>query len=222
MPRIFIQHGTKKYTGPTIRSILDENRWMGIVFDKKELAGILRFAGAVGGELWKTVFLPMRFDMDYAKRLGYGVDKGYNTWKAANVGKTVSYGGRAGDFKTRQTFVMAGPQPAPYVASGGSKEACLASARVQVTASSSKVVIKIKFMLGNIAFKKADSFTNLPAWEYARVVQEVDRVLRVRIAQELENKGSIDTRITSFKTRGTIDSDLKARYAPFMSERKAI
>lgn len=224
MPRVFIEVGTKRYTGPSLKSVLEENNGLQIFLTKTQMASVLRFAGTIGGELWKTVFLPKRFEMAYATLLGYHVSAGYNKWKVDNVGKTVSYGGAKGTLKSDKTFVMAGPQPTPFYASGSSMAMVLSSAYVTVAATSSRVVIRIRFRLGNIAYKKSAEFTTLPAWEYARVVQEVDRVLRLRFREELESKGKdhLDARIINFKDRQAIEPDLRKTYAPFMDERKAL
>lgn len=221
MPRVFIQKGTRKYTGPSLQSILEQNRGLKVFVTKSQMASMLRFAGKVGGELWLTVFLPKRFEMDYARNLGYSGSARYGEWKAANVGKTVQFGGKHGTLSGKTTTVAA-PQPSPYYLSGDSKKTVLSSAYVTVTATSEKVVIKVKFRLGNIAFNMADSFTKVPAFEYARVVQEVDRVLRLRIKQEFEKNGEIDQRILDFGGRGEIPADMRHTYAPFMEERKAI
>jgi len=216
--RVYFKVGTKEYSGPTLQSILDKNKSLRALFDKNEFKGIVRHAGKVAGELWATVFLPMRFEMGYARRLGYRATAEYNRFKTQHAGNTVMLEGKEG-FVLGGARTIAAPQPTPFYYTGSSKAYILNNYSVAVVVKADSVVVKVIFRLGNIAFINRDVFLNVPAAEYARVATEFDREITRSVVSVLAGGGAVDSRILKTKTRGKIDPDLRPT---FMQERKAI
>jgi len=217
--KIFMKTGGQSlFVGPTLQSVLAKNSWMKALLSPQEMKGAIQYAGKVAGERFATVFLPLRFDEEYAKRLGYRVAYWYKKWKVDNQGRQVVFDGKYGTLAGRATMV-ASPQPTPFRLSGSSEHAVLTRYRVIATSVRGELKIRITFPLGYIAYNKAKEFTTLLPHEYARTVQEVDRVLRTTLTGQLEDKGYIDPRILGTKSRGELDPAIRPSFIP---ERKAI
>jgi hypothetical protein len=218
--RVYFAVGTRVYTGPTLQDIIDRNKYLKTFFDRNEFKGIVRHAGRVAGELWAHVFLPMRFDMSYAKRLGYRATTDYNRFKEARVGQTVMLEGKNG-FILGGARTIRGPQPTPFMYTGSSKDYIFSKYHVDVVVKNESVTIKVVFRLGNIAFLNRDVFLTVPAAEYARVATEFHNEITRSVKDKLTNGGvgNVDSRILQTKTRGVIDASLRPS---FMQQRKAI
>ena len=151
---------------------------------KKELGklseanAVIRYALVEAGKMWIVVFLPKRFDENYAKSvLGYHANAGYEAFKvqAASSGARVSFTRDHADFEPSaghsSEFAVVSPQPQPFAFSGRSKVGALASAYPVAYVTQGKARLVIKVELGSIAFKNADKFTFVPFIEYARVME---------------------------------------------------
>jgi len=218
MPRTYFKVGTKEYVGPTLRDIIEKNKDLRAQYSYEGYMGILRYAGKVGGEFWFAIFFPMRFEESYARSLGHTNARWYKEWKQENVGKTVPFAGKGGTLQGGD-ITIAGPQPTPFFASGGSRASIEKSYRVEVVAKGTNLTIRVVFRLGMIAFHGRDAFLKVPAQEYARVVQEVERTIRLRVLSQQQTEEGIDPRILGQDSRSKIDADLRPS---FMKERAAL
>jgi hypothetical protein len=216
--RVYFAVGTRIYTGPTLQDVIDRNKFLKVFFDKNEFKGIVRHAGRVAGELWAHVFLPMRFEMPYARRLGYKVTGAYNRFKEAQAGNTVMLEGKNG-FILGGARTIRAPQPTPFVYTGSSKDYIYNNYHVTVVVKNDQATIRVVFRLGNIAYLNRDVFLNVPAAEYARVVTEFNNEINRSVKDALNEGGIIHPSILKTKTRGVLDASLRPS---FMQQRKAI
>lgn len=181
---IFKAKDGRELRGITLRQALQAHmpQLHSLLTSRGAIQGIIRRACYQGGEMWIRIFLPKRFEMGYARGLGYGSRQSYDAWKAKNVGRLVSFGqDYVGELDTK-AVTIAGPQPQPFVLSGASKQSALSTARVAVTMTGgdlSNLKMRVGFQAGAInRGRNHAAFVKLPATEYIRVVAEIERVFR--------------------------------------------
>jgi hypothetical protein len=175
LPKIEISIGGRKYDGMTLRSIMMIHRSeFRRYLNTRDTNSVFRDAMIKGGELWILVFLPKRKDMGYAKTyLGYSAGKKY---EAAKIGWAADGSAES-------------PQPTPFVLTGESWRTVLGSVKPYASVTAGHAVLRVKFRLGKIAFKKSEEFTTLPVHEYRRVTQEVERILRKELMPQVMRTG---------------------------------
>lgn len=203
-----LSNGLKIVTGDDFTKMISQYRevFKGLVYTKREIKSIMMYAGAVGGRVFIDVFLPKRFDIGYVNTMGYTVGDKYAAWKVRNVGNTVSLsdlrGGDANNNYGKQKFVMAGPQPNPFYASGRSKKAVLDSAYVAVTAIKDDVRIVVKVNSAAINFTpQYDVFKRVLEFERKRVAAEVERTLRLHLVPDAKEAQARGDRLPELVTR---------------------
>lgn len=146
---------------------------------------LIRLAAYQAGGTFAKVFIPKRFDPDYAKRVvGYATSRGYENWKVEHQGTVASWRAMRGFDESMHddaTFVAVG-QPLPFVLSGQSRTTVLAaSPKIVVVERGGKGYCRVTVPLGKIAFNKADVFTRVAAVELQRFVEDFERNLRSHI-----------------------------------------
>jgi len=209
---ITLSSGGKIVTGEKFSEMIKEFRdqFKGLMYSPKEIKSIMMYAGAVGGRVFIDVFLPKRFDTSYAHMMWYSASDDYETWKQRNVGLMVSFSqlrlGKATNNYGKEKFVMAGPQPSPFYASGTSKRIVLESAYVQVVATKLELRIRVKCNTGAINFTPQNKiFSKVLETEKQRVAKEVDRVLRKTLLPDAKEAKALGDRLPAFVTRYTND-----------------
>lgn len=195
---IFKAKDGRELRGITLRQALEGHmpKLAELLTKRAAIQGVIRRACYLGGELWIRVFLPKRFEMGYARSLGYGSRQSYNDWKAKNVGRLVSFGeDYVGGLDTKAVTIAA-PQPQPFVLSGASKQSVLSTARVAVTMTGgdlSNLKMRVGFQAGAInRGRNHAAFVKLPATEYIRVVAEIERALRRELMPMIQSKQITD------------------------------
>lgn len=188
------------FRGPSYAELFriyrDEFKILG--YSKSEINNILRYGGAVGGRVFIDVFLPKRFDLSYARNMGYRSSPKYDEWKQRHIGMRVHFGNEG--LKSKPT-VIEGPQPTPFVASGASKKAVLSSAYAVVVVRND-ISIKVKCVSGSINFTKQHAaFSRVLDVERARVQAEVERVLRAELLPDAKAEHAAGSRLPDVVTR---------------------
>lgn len=203
-----LSNGGKTVTGTDFGKMISEFRevFKGLVYTPKEIKSIMMYAGAVGGRVFVDVFLPKRFETEYAHVMWYFVSDEYETWKERNVGKLVSLsqirGGKGGNNYGKEQFVMAAPQPTPFYASGRSKKSVLDSAYVVVVATKGDLRISVKCNSAAINFTpQYGAFSKVLEFEKKRVAQEVDRTLRLHLVPDAKEAKARGDRLPELVTR---------------------
>lgn len=156
---------TSKHTGPKLKSTVNAQ---------------IREALTKAGEMWIRVFLPKRFDPDYARGvLGYRAKKSYEADKVKNAGLAWSFTEERGFSEAKERTIVASPQPTPFVLTGKSKEGVLSGARVEARVTADRFVLKVHVNPGSISFtKQYKNFMRIPGHEYQRVNAEFEREMR--------------------------------------------
>jgi len=188
---------------PVVREVHGELR--GLLGGLRGANSAVRWALAEAGKLWIAVFLPKRFDMEYAKRyLGYSSTQAYNRFKAqaAMTGAPVSF---MGDYAGATSYhagpgegsTVSAPQPTPFVFTGLSRAMALSSAYPVAAVTADKAVLTIKIQLGAIAYRNAETFTKVPFHEYARITTHALKLLEKDVAPAAR-AGALPDHVSSF------------------------
>lgn len=196
----------RTFNGPTFEDIFKLYRQeFGVLgYTKAEINNIMRYAGATGGRIFIDVFLSKRFEMGYAKMLGYSSSEQYNDWKQRNVGRVISFSDFAPGLQGKtKSFTMSSPQPGPWRASGDSKKTTLESARAVVVVRNDITII-VKCRTGNINFtSQYASFAKVLDTERVRVQAEVERTLRLELLPMAKAEMAAGGRLPEVVTRYT-------------------
>lgn len=154
--------GNKIYdTGPgPIRASIELHGKALKLFRQKEANDIVRAALQAGGDLWVSVFLPMRFSA-YAQQLGYTIRPKYREWKVKNLGQAVPLVGIGG-----------------HAGAGNSTLVASQNAHATASAKSGGGVITIRIPTGHALQAKDQAvFRRIPKHEVARIAEEVEKTL---------------------------------------------
>lgn len=151
----------RQVNGP-ITVYIKENETALKVFSQKERNTVVRAAMTRAANFWCEVFLPMRFT-DYARKLRYRVTREWDLRKVLMLA--------TGTHRKDGRKPIA-PQPTPLVFDGTMRKAVLGGYSVQVTATQTRPVARIKMPTGHaIKGNTAYPLKTVPPWEAQRLME---------------------------------------------------
>lgn len=140
------------------------------LFAQRDQNDLVRQALLTAGQLWTSVFLPLRFSHYSEKVLGYNPGAAYALFKCQMVGKPVKFSGNIGNVRA--------PQDTPFVLTGNFKDAALAGARPTATSTKTKATVRIKVPTSHaMRAETLAVFKTIPAVEVKRIAQVIENTL---------------------------------------------
>ncbi len=156
--------------GP-IRAVIEAHGSALRLFKQREQNAIVRAAMKAAGDLWIEIFLPKRFNDDYAwKVLGYSNASAWDQSKQRLINRGV----------------LTGPKSTIFVFTGQMRANALSQASTDARSTRTKATATIRVPIGHpLTATTARYFKFLPQVELRRLTVEIERVMLAAIQYRL-------------------------------------